>query len=139
MAMVLGNPTVQLILKAIEQGFDTVPKISEQTGINDLTVAKCLQRLAAEDIVRRNGKDEINRPGSRPTIWVLGGEKSIILKKYTQIHCVNNHLYCVVLKDIQVSDLFWCDEIEFSRDQGKLTFEDPLLCNICKGSLKIPK
>ena len=68
MAMVLGNPTVQLILRAIEQGFDTVPKISEQTGINDLTVAKCLQRLAAENIVRRNGKDEINRPGQRPTI-----------------------------------------------------------------------
>jgi hypothetical protein len=134
----LGNPTVSLIIASLEKGLETSPQIADATGISILTVAKSLMRLVDEGVVIRDGYVSNGKSGNSPTRWKLV-EGMIILKKYSALICENGHLYCVVLKDIKNTDLMTCEDVEFSRDQGKVKNGNGVICNICQGKIKMPK
>lgn len=130
----VGSPSIALIVKALQEGYDTSPKIADHTGISVLNVMMSLRRMCRDKIVLRAGKFSTGKGGNPPTKWALNGEPYI--KKYTALYCENDHLYCVAVVDIMQYDPLKKEYVEFSRDQGKIG--EKFQCNICQGKIRLP-
>ena len=133
--MKVANPTSNLVVKAIEDGFSTSPEIAKRVDLPILNVAMTLRRMYKEGLVKRAGKKDTGKGGNPPTQWELNYEP--LLKKFTAVYCENDHLFGVVLQDIFRLPIPR-KAIEFSREQGYIKDKVAIRnCFVCNGELKI--